>query len=204
VQSRSIKTVLALAPLLLSLGGSGCGSNTAGTGGGAGGTTATTGPLNAADFGQKYKFSATDIAGWQQDPSDPGAYVTYTGGELVQSIDGAAGIYTDKGAMVMMYQSLVGPDPQIAVVWAMEFGTEALAAAMVDWERTDKTATVSIPGYSNSVAIGYGTISGFTVYAHVKTSYFEVQLSGLGDQTSTCSECPVAAKFLDILSSKTN
>jgi hypothetical protein len=42
------------------------------------------------------------------------------------------------------------------------------------------------------------------VYAHFKATYIELAISGFGDQGSTCSACPVAAQFLQVLSSKTN
>jgi hypothetical protein len=42
------------------------------------------------------------------------------------------------------------------------------------------------------------------VYAHFGATYFEVFLSGLGDQTATCTECSLAQQFLDVLKRKTN
>jgi hypothetical protein len=194
VTIKSIKTVLAAAALFVGLVGSGCGSN----------TTTPSGPLDATAFGKKYQLAANEVAGFQQDSTDPGAYSTYSGGELVQQIDGAAGVYTENGARVEMFQSLVGPSPQIANFYAMDFVTDAAATAMFAWEQKDKAATTAVPGYDTSVAVGYGTLSGFVLYAHFKASYFEVTLSGFGDQSSTCSACPVAAQFLHVLSSKTN
>ena len=55
-----------------------------------------------------------------------------------------------------------------------------------------------------SVAIGSSGLTGLSVLAYFKASYFELQLSGYGEQTSTCSACPVAKQFLDVLKSKTN
>ena len=130
--------------------------------------------------------------------------MTYTGDELVQHIDGAAGVYTDNGARVEMYQSLVGPDPELAYFYAMDFVTEPMAAAMVVWEQAQRTSPTTIPGYDQSVAVGYGSLSSLVVYAHFKATYVELTITGFGDQGSTCTACPLAAKFLQVLSSKTN
>jgi hypothetical protein len=194
VEIKTMKTVLAAVVLFLGLGGSGCGSN----------ATSPSGPLDANAFGQKYKLSANQVSGFQQDSTDPGAYITYTGDELVQSIDGAAGVYTDNGARVEMYQSFAGPSGETANFFAMDFVTDAKATAMFAWEQNDKNATTAIPGYDTSVAVGYGTIGGFIAYAHFKSVYFEVSVGGFGDQSSTCSACPTVAQFLQVLSSKTN
>jgi len=201
VEMKTMKTVLAAVVLFLGLGVSACGSN----------TTTPSGPLDKTAFGNKYKLAPNAVAGFQQDPTDPtGAYLTYTGDELVQSIDGAAGVYTEYGARVEMYQSLVGPipagatDPELANFYAMDFVTDAKATAMVVWEQTQTNAAATIPGYDPSVAVGYGSIGGLAVYAHFKATYIELNLSGFGDQGSTCSACPEAAKFLQVLSSKTN
>jgi hypothetical protein len=191
---KSMKTILAFVVMLVALAGSGCGSN----------ATTPSGPLDKTAFGNKYKLAPNAVAGFQQDPTDTGAYMTYTGDELVQHIDGAAGVYTENGARVEMYQSLVGPSPQLANFYAMDFDTDAKAAAMVVWEQTQTNAATTISGYDPSVAVGYGTLSGLVVYAHFKATYIELAISGFGDQGSTCSACPVAAQFLQVLSSKTN
>ena len=199
MEIKTMKTVLAAVVLFLGIGVSACGSNT------------PSGPLDAAAFGLKYKLSTNEVTGFQQDPADPThAYQTWTGEELVQQIDGAAGVYTDNGARVEMYQSLVGPipagatDPELANFYAMDFVTDAKATAMVVWEQTQTNAAATIPGYDPSVAVGYGSIGGLAVYAHFKATYIELNLSGFGDQSSTCSACSAAAKFLQALSSKTN
>jgi hypothetical protein len=43
-------------------------------------------------------------------------------------------------------------------------------------------------------------IAGITAYAHIKASYFEVQLSGYTDDASAAK---VAAQFLGVLKAKT-
>jgi hypothetical protein len=72
---------------------------------------------------------------------------------------------------------------------------------MVEFERTLTSASVSIPPFEASAAIGAEVLSGFTVYAHFKSSYFEVQLSGFADQDSAVQ---VAASFLTVLQGKAN
>lgn len=194
MEMKTMKTVLASVVVFLGLGGSGCGSN----------ATTPSGPLDKTAFGNKYKLADNAVAGFKQDPTDPTGYLTYTGDELVQSIDGAAGVYTEYGARVEMFQSLVGPDPELANFYAMDFVTDAKATAMVAWEQTQTNAATTIPGYAPSVAVGNGSISGLVVYAHFKATYIELAISGFGDQGSTCSACSMAAQFLQVLSSKTN
>jgi hypothetical protein len=159
--------------------------------------------LNANAFGQKYKFANSELPGWKQDPLSI-SFGAYTGDELIQAIDGAASTYTDNGCRVSMYQDLVGPDPHIATVWAFDFVTPARATAMFAWKKQDMSATTVIPGYVPSVAIAFPTLGGVTALAHFNGLYFEVTLSGFGEQTSTCSACPVVAQFLDVLRAKVN
>lgn len=188
-----ILTILsAFVSLSLTLGVSACGSSPSAS-------------LTPDQFGAKYKFSATDIPGWAQDPTDPGAY--WTGTDLVGggNMDGAAGAYTDKGFVQGMYQSLVGPDPQIATVWAMDFGTASNAQSMFNWKVNDQSASIAIPSYDASTALGASIATGLNVFAWDKASYFELALQGLGQSTSSnCTECQVAKQFLDVLKSKTN
>jgi hypothetical protein len=178
--------------LLLGLSAAGCGS---------GGSTGST-PLTAAQFGDKYKFSATDVSGWAQAPaSDPTAYNVYNGGdELVGRLDGGD-VYTSRGCRVSMYQDLVGPDPEICTVVAMDFGTSDNATTMFTYQQTSG-ASNTIPGYGASDAIGSNfSLGGQNVFAHFQASYFELQLSGFADATSAGA---AAKLFLDVLKAKTN
>jgi hypothetical protein len=165
------------------------------------GSSPSSAPLTADAFGAQYKFADNEISGWTQDPSDP--YSTYTGEEYVQKVDGAAGAYTEKGCRVTMYQSLVGPDPDLCTVLAMDFVTDTQANTMFTWKKQDQNATIVIPPYDASVAIASSTLTGMNVIAHFKASYFELALSGFGAQTGQCTACPVAVQFLDMLKSKT-
>jgi hypothetical protein len=210
-------TALAALVLLLALGGSGCGSNATSTGQpdattqpNGGNATSTGQPdattqLNATAFGQKYRFADNEIDGWTMDATDRTAYFIFTGdAELVARIDGAAGAYTDQGCRLGMYQDLVGPNSGIIEVVAMDYVTDAQATAMFTSKKQLQTATIPIPPYDVSVAIGISGLTGLTVLAHFKASYFELQLSGYGEQKVTCSACSVAKQFLDVLQSKTN
>lgn len=143
------------------------------------------------------------MPGRKQDTA-PNSYGALTGDELVQIIDGAAGSYLDIGDRVSMYQELVGPDPRVTSVWAFDFVTAAKATAMFEWETLEQSATIVIPGYDTSVAIGSASIVGITAFAHFNSLYVEVSLSGFGDQTSTCSACPVAAQFINALRARVN
>lgn len=189
---KTMTTVLAAVVMFLGLGGSGCGSN----------ATALT-PAQA--FGQKYKFANNEISGWTQDTTDPTAYAVYTGeAELIARIDGAAGAYTERGCVMGMYQDLVHGDQSTAGIIAMDYVTADQASAMFDWKKADQSATIVIPPYDASVAIGSSGLTGLSVLAHFNASYFELVLSGYGEQNVTCSACPVAKQFLDALKAKTN
>jgi hypothetical protein len=60
-----------------------------------------------------------------------------------------------------------------------------------------------IPPYDPSVVIATSKLTGMTVFAHFKASYFELALSGFGAQTGQCTACPVAVQFLDVFKSRT-
>jgi len=194
VEIRNMKTGLAFVGLFLGLGTLGCGSSASG------GSFPT---LNAADFGTHFKFADNQVSGWTQS-TFPGSFNTYTGDELVTAVDGGAGVYVDKGMRVCMSQDLMGTDPQIVTVWAYDFTTAAKAKDMFDWKKSDSSASATIPNYDGSVAIGAATSSGLSAIAHFNSLYFEVMLSGYGDQKTTCSACPVAPKFLDVFKTKSN
>jgi hypothetical protein len=174
----------AIVCLFLGLSASGCGSG--------------------SGFGEKYRFSDNEVPGWTQTPAaqDSAAYGVYTGGEqLVGRIDGGD-VYTSRGCRVSMYQDLTGPYPEICTVVAMDFVTNDNATGMFTYQQQTGGASASIPGYGASDAIGSSfALGGQTVFAHVKASYFEVQLSGFVDATSTGA---AAKQFLDVLKSKTN
>ena len=192
--------------LLLGLSAAGCGSGgnngATGSGGtGGGGSTGST-PLTAAQFGAKYKFSATDLAGWAPaDPAtDPTAYDVYNGGdELVARLDGGD-MYTPNGCRVAMFQDLVGPNSATNRAIAMDFVTADKATAMFTYMQQNGYST-SIAGYDGSTALGSSTLGGINVTAHFKASYFEVWLSGFADTTSAGA---AAKLFLDVFKSKTN
>ena len=211
--------------LFLGLSASGCGSggdgNGSATGGattnggapGGGGSSASSaggssasgggsGTLTPAQFGEKYKFSASDLAGWA--PADPAtdvtAYNVYNGeDELVGRIDGGD-IYTPRGCRVSMFQDLVGPDPEICTLVAMDFVTSDNATVMFTYKK-DNGASLPIPGYDASVALGSSTLGGINAFAHINASYFEVQLSGFANLASASA---AAQQFLDVLKAKTN
>jgi len=157
--------------------------------------------LDATAFGEKYRFASGELPGWKQDTA-PDSYSVYTADELVQAIDGAAGVYQDMGCQVSVHQDLVGLFPQNATVWVYDFVTAAHANLMFKWKQADSAATTVIPGYDPTVAIGSPSIVGINAIAHFNGLYVEVTVSGLGDQTSTCSACPVVARFLDVLRAK--
>ena len=200
MEIKTIGTRVAAVCLLMGLSGPGCGSSP------------SSGPLTATELGVKYKFSPTDIPGWQVDP-DPNDTTAFqvldesTSNNLVRYIDGGADAYTNAGCRVTVAQTLAGPNGEIAgPFYAMDFVTEAQATAMFNSKKADYSASDTIAGFDSSTAIGkavniLGTIVSVTVFAHFKAMYFELTLSGFPDQTSFYQG---AAQFLNVLKSKTN
>jgi hypothetical protein len=198
---RTMRTCIAVASLFVLLGSSGCGSSPS--------------SLTPEQYGAKYQFSSTTISGWAQDTA---AGPLWAGTDLVGAggLDGGAGVYTDgptgpntRGFKMAMFQNLQGPGDNYCTFWAMDFGTAANAAAIFSYQKGQHNATVAIPPYDLSVAAGDIEQYADNVYATFGTSYFELQFSGFGDQTSTtgtgCTTlCTTAANFLAVLKAKTN
>jgi hypothetical protein len=160
--------------------------------------------IDPAALGQKYKFSATDLVGWQLDPNDPVAFLVLQEGtdtDLFSLIDGAADTYTNAGCMVTVYENLVGTYPQTATLYAMYFGTDAKATAFFDYEKTALGASNSIPTFDPPVASGYSGLVTDTVVAHFGAMFFKLIMSGFDDATSAYQQ---AAQLLAVLQSRTN
>jgi hypothetical protein len=175
-----------------------CGSSAPDNGGAAGSGGTSSPDPNA--FEQKFKLSDNEIAGWKQD-TGPGALAVFTADHLTDAIDGAAPDYTSRGCRVAMYQNLIGPGEETCRLVAMDFGTDANATSMVQFERNLTSASIQVPPYDASVAIASEVLSGITAYAHFKSSYFEVQLTGFSDLSSAVQ---AAASFLGVLQAKAN
>jgi hypothetical protein len=194
VEIKMMKTFLPVVCLFLLSIAPGCGSS----------PSSSPRPLDPTAFGQDYKFADNEISGWIQDPASDGFWA---GTDLIAgtSIDGEAQAYTDQGFVQGMFQNLDGPNSQFCTLRAMDFGTADKASAMYASTQSNSISqSTAIPPYASSISIGNAAASGLSVYAHFGASYFEVFLSGLGDQRSTCTECPVAQQFLAELKKKTN
>jgi hypothetical protein len=162
---------------------------------GGGGTMPTT----ADGFGAKFKLADNEVQGWTQSTASD-AYTVYTDITLTDKIDGAATPYVEHGMKLAMYQNMVGPDPSVARVVAMAFGTAAQAQAMVSQRVADQGADVPIPGYAASIALAWTTIGGITAVASFNALYLEIILSGF-DTPDAAGQ--VAAKFLQAMEAKT-
>jgi len=112
-----------------------------------------------------------------------------------------AGAYTDQGCKVTVYESLVGPNDQNAMLYAMDFGTSANATNMFNIQQSTYSATDAIPGFDSTVAVGHKALVSVTVYAHINAMYFELTISGAGDNTLAYQE---AGNFLTVLKAKSN
>jgi hypothetical protein len=155
-------------------------------------------PLDKDSFGKKFKLADSEVSGWKQDASDS-AYSLWTADNLTDKIDGAAPAYTSRGCKFAMYQDLVGPDPEVCGVLAMDFGTDAKATSMFAYQKDLTGASVAIPQYDSGTAIGYPSLTGMTVFAHFGWAYFELQLDGYSDQAKAGQ---AATPFLKALEQK--
>jgi hypothetical protein len=100
-----------------------------------------------------------------------------------------------------MYQQMIGPDPASCIVISMDFVTEDQARSMVDYQRQQFSASITIPQYDSSMAIAAGALTGITVFANFKAMYFELQIDGISDQSAAVK---VAGQFLAALQNKAN
>jgi hypothetical protein len=160
--------------------------------------------IDPAALGQKYKFSATDLPGWQLDQNDPAAFLVLqegTDADLFSLIDGGADTYTNAGCTVTVYEELVGTYPQTATLYAMYFGTDVEATAFFDYEKSVLASSDSIPTFDPHVASGYSGLATETALAHFGAMFFKLTMSGFANATSAYQR---AAQFLAVLRSKTN
>ena len=160
-------------------------------------------PISPAALGAQYKFDPNDVPGWQLDPSDSQAFQILAEGtpaDLFSFMDGGADLYTDSGCTVSLYESLVSSNQELAVIWAMYFGTDAKTTAMFNTRKSTAGVSLPIPNYNASDAIGKSALTVHTVYAHIGAMYYEMQMSGFTDATSAFQ---AASQILDVFRSKT-
>jgi hypothetical protein len=190
MEIRAARTCFAVTSFLVLLGGAGCGSG---------------GQSMAAELGQQYKLSPTDVAGWQLDPNDSANFQVLQEGtpnNLESFMDGNSDLYTNAGCTISIYESLVGPTPYTATFYAMYFGTAASATAMFSAQQTTYAASDTIPGFDSSVAIGFGGTAHRTIFAHFDAMYIELVVTGYGSDSTSAYQA--AAKILTVLKAKTN
>jgi len=111
-------------------------------------------PLDPAAFAQKYKIADNQVPGWTQDPStDPSD--NWSGTDLVASgIDGGNMFYDSNGFRQGLFQTLDGPDGHVCNMRDMDFGDEAHATKMFTAGVKSNTATLTIPPFDISIAVG--------------------------------------------------
>ena len=164
--------------------------------------------VDAQGFGAIYNLADNEVQGWIKNPESPKPFSVFTGSELISSIDGEAGTYLLRGGLVNVYQDLKGPavapdtNATMCVLIAMDCGTIANATGMFAYKKDTYSASVAVPGYETSVAVGAQSIGGNqTVFAHFKAVYFELQLGGYNDMNASSDE---AGLLLQKLEAKTN
>ena len=190
MEIRVARACFTVASFLLLLGGSGCGSG-------------NSSPPTPTELAAQYKFDPNDVSGWQLDPNDSMAFQILEEGtpaDLFSFMDGGADLYTDSGCTVSLYESLVSSNQELAVIWAMYFGTDAKTTAMFNTRKSTAGVSLPIPNYNASDAIGKSALTVHTVYAHVGAMYYEMQMSGFTDATSAFQ---AASQILDVFRSKT-
>jgi hypothetical protein len=194
MQIRTLRTLSFLAGLVSAAGGAGCGSSPSSTASDSGASSTA---IDPTAFGLKYEIADNQILGWTEDPT---AY--WTGTDLIASgIDGGNMAYDDRGFRQGMFETLNGPDLKACDLRAMDFGTDANATTMFTYSQMHNSATVAIPPFGASIAIGETVLGGVSVFAHFKASYFEVAMTGYADQASAISD---AALFLQAFQTDAN
>lgn len=161
------------------------------------------GSLDASGFEKKLKLADGEVSNWKTNPK-PEAHDpvdVYTPETLTNRIDGGAPAYTSRGCRLAMYQQMSGPDPATCIVISMDFVTDDQAKSMVDFQRQEYSASVTIPQYDSSVAVASEALTGITVFAHFKSVYFELQIDGIPDQSAATR---VAGELLRVLETKAN
>ncbi len=153
-------------------------------------------------FGAQYKFAGSDVPGWTQDATDPSAFEVYNVDNLSDRIDGQNVAYISRGFRYGMYQQMVGPTPNLCTAIAMDFVTADNANTMFTYERDSTGAATPIPNYDAATALGAPGLTGMTVYAHIKASYFELQFDGF-TSTQMDAAAQAGAQFLQVLQAKT-
>lgn len=161
------------------------------------------GPLDAAGFEKKFKLADGALSDWRTNLK-PEAYDpldVYTPEKLTDRIDGGAPAYTSRGCRLAMYQQMIGPDPASCIVVSMDFVTDEQAKAMVEYQRQQASASVTIPQYDSSAAIAAQALTGITVFAHFRSTYFELQIDGVSDPNAATK---LAGQFLGVLETRAN
>ncbi|MGA2447087.1 MAG: hypothetical protein ABTD50_00250 [Polyangiaceae bacterium] len=152
-----------------------------------------------AAFGQKFELS-NEISSYKPDVGI--GYATYTADTLTSYDDGQAGEYTDLGMLYAAVQTLDGPSSEQALVVSMDFGTGAKAQAMF-LSSTSSTAPLEAVGsWDSSTVTAHPSLASLEVFAVFGEYYFEITLSGYGDQTGGCTACTDATAFLNALKAK--
>jgi hypothetical protein len=159
------------------------------------------GQLDANGIEKKFKLADGVLADWKTNLK-PEAYRpidVYTADKLTDRIDGGAPAYTSRGCRLAMYQQMVGQDPASCIIVSMDFVTEDQARSMVDYQRQQYSASVTIQPYDSEVSIAAAGLTGITVFAHFKSMYFELQIDGVPDQSAAVK---LAGQFLAQLQTK--
>jgi hypothetical protein len=158
-------------------------------------------PTDAASFGQMLKLSESDVSGWQQQTATTESgptYEAFPADEMMQKIDGQAPDYTSRGCEYVMYENMQDSNEHLCKVVAMYFGTADKAKAMYDYEKDRLgSSAIEIPQYDSSTAFGYSVLRGITGYAHLKASYFELQMDGYDDDASASQAASQVLKGLE-------
>jgi hypothetical protein len=135
------------------------------------------------------KITNGAISGWQINAASD-SFGVFAAADFHNDIDGGDKPYTDRGLIEVADEHMVGPNGVElgGHAYLMDFGTDAAATAMFQYQATQFTPQVAITGYDNSIAFGYVTVGGITVFAHFKKFYFELPFTGYSAQSQAISD----------------
>jgi hypothetical protein len=120
-----------------------------------------------------------EIDGWTEEKN---SYVAFDTSSLFDLINGGAPEYIDNGLVEGITQRLKGPSPLAIEVFAEDFGTPEAARTMF-LRKAGSGADSTIATCRDTLCLSFSPfIGGVAAYAAVERFYFEIALTGAGDE----------------------
>jgi len=141
-----------------------------------------------------FRFSKVDHPDWSEQQ-----YNQYDTISLRQIIDGGAGFFSQYGMVSGTFQKLASKDSTFCELFAMDFGTNANAARVIEGRKSTFSQIEQVGTYPQTKAFMYVVLAGVQAYAVFGQFYFEVLLGGYSDSTTAPA---MAASILQWLEAK--